>query len=77
MEEKEKVWHLCKCGAKYSQPQSLKRHQENGGCHKKRKLMAQDEPQTSSSEPVIILQEEKSQEYRDIITDLHCCEFIK
>ena len=75
-DEKEKVWHHCQCGAKYSQPQSLKRHQENGGCHKKRKLMA-PEPQTSASEPVTVLEEEKSQEYRSIISDLQCCEFVK
>ena len=74
-EEKEKVSYTCQCGANYSQPQSLKRHQENKGCSKKRKS-SEPQPQTNS-EHVVFLDEVKSQEYNELISDLSCCSYVK
>ena len=74
--EKEKVRYPCQCGATYSQPQSLKRHQENNGCAKKRKY-SEPQPQPGVGDNFVVLQEEKSQEYRDLLSDLTCCPYYK
>ena len=76
MEEKE--WYFCDCGAKYSQPQSVTRHKERGGCVKKRKSSeAQPQKTDSPEEAGILLLEGKSQEFEELISSLQCCSYVK
>ena len=74
--EKDKVWHQCQCGARYSQPQSLKRHQENNGCYKKRKS-SEPQPSLNIEKDVIWLKEDISEEYGDLISELTSCAYVK